>query len=292
MSTLKNSSYLWLFLLGLLSLNSCRYISLKKDVDNPILAKVYEETLYFNDIQSIIPKAISKEDSLVFLNNYVNNWARQRLLLYKAKLNLNEDKLAFDNLVTQYKEDLYVNKYKEAVIKQYLDTVVNVNEIEEFYSKNQDNFKLNENLVKLKYIQFGNNVLNPKEFIRLFKSNKKNDLYKLDDLRLQLKSASLNDSVWISYNDVIAKIPFLKNENSAQILKKSNIIEKKDSLGLYLVAIKDVLNINDTAPISYVTPTIIEIILHKRELNLIKNLQETLTKDAIKNNEFEIFIEN
>lgn len=289
---MKNKRYLLLLLVGLLSLNSCRYFTLKKDIDNPILAKVYEETLYFNDIQSIIPKSIPKEDSLVFLNNYVNNWARQRLLLYKAKLNLNEDKLAFDKLVTQYKEDLYVNKYKEAVIKQYLDTVVNLNEIEEFYHKNQDNFKLNETLVKLKYIQFGNNVLNPKEFIRLFKSNKKNDLYKLDDLRLQLKSASLNDSVWISYNDVTDKIPFLKNENYVQILKKTNIIEKKDSLGLYLVAIKDVLNINDTAPISYVTPTIIEIILHKRELNLIKNLQETLTKDAIKNNEFEIFIEN
>lgn len=289
---MKNKRYLLLFLIGLLSLNSCRYFTLKKDVENPILAKVYEETLYFNDIQSIIPKSISKEDSLVFLNNYVNNWARQRLLLYKAKLNLNEDKLAFDKLVTQYKEDLYINKYKEAVIKQYLDTVVNVNEIEEFYQKNQDNFKLNETLVQLKYIQFGNNVLNPKEFIRLFKSNNKNDLYKLDDLHLQLKSTSLNDSVWIRYNDVTDKIPFLKNENSAQILKKMNIIEKKDSLGLYLVAIKDVLNINDTAPISYVTPTIIEIILHKRELNLIKNLQETLTKDAIKNNEFEIFIEN
>ncbi|PJC60255.1 MAG: peptidylprolyl isomerase, partial [Flavobacteriales bacterium CG_4_9_14_0_2_um_filter_35_242] len=115
---------------------------------------------------------------------------------------------------------------------------------------------------------------------------------KLDDLHLQLKSASLNDSLWIRYSDAIDKIPFLKNENPALVLKKMNIIEKKDSLGLYLVAIKDVLNINDTAPISYVTPTIIEIILHKRELNLIKNLQETLTKDAIKKNEFEIFIEN
>lgn len=289
---MKNIRLIVLFFVVILSLNACSYFTLKKDKDNPILAKVYEETLYFNDIQSIIPKSLSKEDSLVFLNNYVNNWARQRLLLYKAKQNLNEQKLAFDKQVEQYKEDLFINKYKEAVIKQYLDTVVTQGDIEEFYKKNQDNFKLNETLVQIKYIQFGNNVLNPNEFIRLFKSHSKKDLNKLDDLHLQLKSASLNDSLWIRYSDAIDKIPFLKNENPALVLKKMNIIEKKDSLGLYLVAIKDVLNINDTAPISYVTPTIIEIILHKRELNLIKNLQETLTKDAIKKNEFEIFIEN
>lgn len=289
---MKYHSYIVFFIIGVLSLNACSYLALKKEDVNPILAKVYEESLYLNDIKSMIPKPISKEDSLVFLNNYVNNWASQRLLLYKAKLNLNEDKLAFDRLVTQYKEDLYINTYKEAVVKQYLDTIVTQKNIEDFYQNNQDNFKLNEILVQLKYIQFGNNVLNPKEFIKLFKSENKDDLYKLDDLHLQLKSASLNDSVWIRYSDVTQKIPFLKSEDPKVVLKKMNIIEKKDSLGLYLVAIKDVLYVNDNAPISYVTPTIIEIILHKRELNLIKNLRETLTKDAIKNNEFEIFIEN
>jgi hypothetical protein len=88
------------------------------------------------------------------------------------------------------------------------------------------------------------------------------------------------------------KIPFLKSEDPDRILKKLNIIENKDSLGLYLVAIKDVLKRNDFAPISYIAPTIKEIILHKRKLSLIKKIEETLTEDAIKNKEFEIFTEN
>jgi len=282
---LKIKTYISLLLIGTLAISSCGYFTLKESQSNPLLARVYEDNLYLNDIKSIIPKPISKEDSLVFVNNYVNSWARQKLLLKK-------EKLAFEKLVTQYKEDLFINKYKEAVVEQYLDTIVTKDNIAEFYTNNQDNFRLNEVLVQLKYIQFGNDILNPKEFIKMFKSDKKEDLEALDDLSLQLKSASLNDSIWIRYSDVVAKIPFLKFEDPNIILKKPNIIEKKDSLGLYLVAIKNILRRNEIAPISYIAPTIKEIILHKRELSLIKTLEETLTKDAIKNKEFEIFTEN
>jgi len=278
--------------MALSSFYSCEYFTLKKEDKNPALARVYEDYLHLDDIVNILPKKISKEDSAVFVNNYTNTWARQKLMLYKAKLNLDQQKLAFDILVEKYKEDLYINKYKEAVVKQYLDTVVTSDDIADFYIKNKQNFKLNEILVQLKYIQFSNDVLNPSEFIKLFKSDNKEDLEKLDDLSLQLKSASLNDSIWISYNDVLSKIPFLKNEDQNKILKKAHIIQKKDSLGLYLVAIKNVLKRNDLAPISYISPTIKEIILHKRKLNLIKKLEETLINDAIKNKEFEIFTDN
>jgi len=272
-------------------MSSCQYFTLKKEVKNPVLARVYDDYLRLDDIANIIPKQLSRQDSAVFVNNYANTWARQKLLLKKAKLNLDQSKLAFDILVEKYKEDLYINKYKEAVVKQYLDKVVTDKNIFDFYSNNKPNFKLNEILVQLKYIQFGNDVLNPSEFIKLFKSDKKEDLEKLDDLSLQLKSASLNDSIWIRYNDVLRKIPFLKSEDPSKILKKSHIIQKKDSLGLYLVAIKDVLKRNELAPISYIAPTIKEIILHKRKLNLIKKIEETLINDAIKNKEFEIYTE-
>jgi len=288
---LKDKTYI-LVIIFLTSFYSCNYISFKKQKNKKILAKVYDDVLYLSDIKSIIPSPITKEDSLVFVNNYVNNWARQKLLLNKAKINLNQNKLAFDKLVNKYKEDLYINKYKEAVIKQYLDTVVSEKNIEDFYKKNRDNFKLNEVLVQLKYIEIGKGVINKNEFIRLFKSNKKEDLETLDDRRLKLKSVALNDSIWVRYSDVLRKVPFLKKEDPKKVLKKRNFIEYKDSLSLYLVAVKNVLKRNDLAPISYIAPTIKEIILHKRELNLINKIEETLTNDAIKNNEFKIFVGN
>jgi len=53
--------------------------------------------------------------------------------------------------------------------------------------------------------------------------------------------------------------------------------------------IKDVLFQNDTAPLDYVRPTIKQIVINKRKLELIKQLETDITKDAIKNKQFEIY---
>jgi hypothetical protein len=56
-----------------------------------------------------------------------------------------------------------------------------------------------------------------------------------------------------------------------------------------LVAIKDVLRRNDIAPLSYIKPTIKEMILHKRKIELIRDIEKIIVKDATKNNNFKIY---
>lgn len=73
------------------------------------------------------------------------------------------------------------------------------------------------------------------------------------------------------------------------MLKKSNFARLQDSLGIYLLKIEDVLKRNDIAPLSYVEPTIRQIILNKRKQELTKKLEKDITKDAHKNKTFEIY---
>ena len=72
-------------------------------------------------------------------------------------------------------------------------------------------------------------------------------------------------------------------------LNKTKFFKKEDSLGVYLVAVKDALNRNQTAPKSYVLQTVKQMILHKRKLDLLKKIEQTLMEDAINNKEFEIY---
>ena len=72
-------------------------------------------------------------------------------------------------------------------------------------------------------------------------------------------------------------------------LKKSNFVRLQDSIGVYLIQVQDALEKGDDAPLEYVRPTIQQIILNKRKLDLIKKLEADITKDAIKNNDFEIY---
>ena len=82
------------------------------------------------------------------------------------------------------------------------------------------------------------------------------------------------------------KIPPFQAEPREKLLKISKFIQKEDSLGIYLVAVKNVLKRNDVAPLSYITPQIKQLILHKRKLELIREIEKTLINDAIQNKHF------
>jgi len=95
--------------------------------------------------------------------------------------------------------------------------------------------------------------------------------------------------MWVKVSQIVEKIPVVNVDNKKQLLKKSNFLQLKDSLDLYLMQINDVLFQNDYAPLEYVKPTIDQIVINKRKLELIKQLEKDITKDAIKNNQFEIY---
>ncbi|MDD3723477.1 MAG: peptidyl-prolyl cis-trans isomerase [Lutibacter sp.] len=274
--------------LSLFLLQSCDYFTFKKDAQKAV-ARVNDTYLYKDDLKTVFIKDITKQDSLTLVNNYINNWVKQQLLLSKAQLNLENKKDEFEDLVKKYREDLFINSYKEAAVKQYLDTVITEDDIDQYYLNNNENFRLNEELVKFKYIKIGKDVLNKNELIKLFKSTKKTDFENLKKKEIFLQSLHLNDSIWIKYNDLTNEIPILKKEDKQQLLKKDNFIQKEDSLSLYLVAIKQVLLSNEIAPRSYITPTVKQMILHQRKLLLLRNIEETLINDAIKEQQFEIY---
>ncbi|MBS9774408.1 MAG: hypothetical protein KGV59_04540 [Tenacibaculum sp.] len=271
-------------------LTSCDYFEFKpkkKEVEEPFVASIYDTKLYLSDIKNITPKNISVQDSLVFIKAYINSWAKQQLFLKKAEENITEvNSNEIKNLVKNYRESLFINGYKERLIKQQLDTVISNTEIDSFYHANKDNFKLKENLLQLKYIYFGNNFLDKKEVIKKFKSSKEEDLEYLEDLTINYKDYHLRDSTWLTLNEVLQKLPPFKAEPKQKLLKLSKFIQKEDSLGVYLVAVQGVLKQNDIAPLSYIRNNIKQLILHKRKLELIRNIEKTLINDAIKNKTF------
>lgn len=277
--------YIYILLITIFIFSAC---SKKNDKKNAV-ARVYNAYLYEDDLDEILPDNFETEDSIILVKNFINSWAKEQLLLKKAEINLGSDDIDIDELVAKYRQDILINKYKGAVVNQYLDTIVTLDDTSNFYKENKEIFKLNEELVQLKYIHFGNEVLNQNEFVNLFKSDKANDLDSLKSRELQFKSFNLNDSIWIRLDDILMKLPILDKNDRDRILKKTKFFQKKDSLGVYLVAVKRALRRNQTAPMSYVQPTIKQMILHKRRLELFKKIEETLVNDAISNKEFEMY---
>ena len=279
-----------IYIVALILFISCEFpMKFKTDETKKAVAKVYNNSLYQSDIDLVFDSNLTKQDSILFVENYINSWAKQQLLLHQAELNLKDKTISFEKLVSDYRATLYINAYKEALVLNKLDTIVTDYQVEKYYISNQENFKLNEELVKLRYLHTDKNRVDKKGLIKLFKSNKSEDIDSLQLRSLEFKSFNFNDSIWIKYSDLLNQIDYLKSEDKNKILKKSNFLQKEESLGLYLITIKDVLRRNDIAPISYVSPTIKQIILHKRKLELLRKIEVDLLNDAIKNQKFETY---
>ncbi|MUP41425.1 peptidyl-prolyl cis-trans isomerase [Gramella aestuarii] len=278
------------FIFGFISLLllGCDYF--QQSDDRKVAVRVNDSYLYEEDIQALINENTSPEDSAIIVSNYITRWATQQLLIDRAELNLPQSQQnEFNELVNNYRNELYTNAYTDAVVSRDLDTSLNREDVEKYYELNKENFILNEDLVKLRYINLAKNSNNLEEIKRKFERFNEEDQQELLDMALQFKNYSLNDSVWVKTKSVYDKIGPLSVEDRSSLLKKSNFMELQDSLNVYLVYVNDVLSRNEQAPIEYASATIREILLNKRKQALIKELEKDITKDAIKNNEFEIF---
>lgn len=254
------------------------------------VARVNDHYLYKSDLDDVVPEGVSAEDSLVMVSNYIQKWALKLLLQSGAERNLPDKKQAeFNKLVNEYKTDLYTKTYIEALVKQNLDESVSKEASLEVYEQNKESFKLNEDLLKFRYIKIPKNAVNLNEVTKRFKSFEESDRRFLDSIAVQFGAYSLNDSVWIRYSQAIEKIPVVSINNKNLLLKKSNFVQLQDSLNLYLMQINDVLAPNDYAPLEYVQPTVNQIVINKRKLELIKQLEFDIIKDANRNKQFEVY---
>ncbi len=269
-----------LYIIVVLVLFSCE----KKNIENDVVARVNNSYLYKEEILSNMPDNFNREDSLLFRSNYINAWALEKLLLDKAKINIDDKEGEINKLVETYKKELLIDRYKQAVLQQELDTIITNEDIDIHYKRNKEIYKLNESLIQLQYIHYNKEINDEKELIKLFKSNSKEDVNELISNELEYNSFNFNDSIWVNLNQVIKKLPVLKEVRN---IKKNDFIKKEDSLGVYLVSVKDLLKRNEIAPKSYVVPTIKQMILHKRKLELVKKVEKTLIIDAINKKQFE-----
>ena len=261
-----------------------------KNSENNAVARVNDTYLSIEDIDQSLFLGLSKKDSLFQIQNIVNDWATSKLLEDGAFLNLSSrQQQEFEKLIKKYKSDLYTSAYIEALVKKNLDTIILDHQFEKIYNQNKELFVLKEDLIKLRYINHDVNMPNANEIKRRFKRFNNEDQAVLDTISIQFNSFFLNDSVWIKSDDVVKKISPLNKGFNKLLLKKLNFIQLKDSLGLYLIQIKNIASVGEEAPISYVIPTIKQIILNRRKLKLVNQLKSEIVNDAIKNKKFEIY---
>jgi len=276
------------FFLFFLMVCSCNYFKPEKKAQS--IARVGKSYLYKSDIATLVPAGTTKEDSLLLVRDFIDRWASQKLLIEAAERNLSDAKKSeYNTLIKQYKIDLYTKAYIEEVVKRTVDTVVSQEELKKYYEENKENFRTNGTLVRLRYINVSK--ANPRfETIRskFFDYSKKDKKF-WETYALQCKSFAMNDTVWVDMSQVYTKLPFITPDNRDELVIAGKKIEKTVENNVYLVKITNVIDKNQISPFEFSKPTLKEVLLNKRKLELIKKFEKDITNDAIKNNDYEIY---
>jgi hypothetical protein len=254
-----------------------------------LVAKVYGNYLYESDLQGLVIAGVSKQDSLMLVNSFIDNWVRKQLLIRQAEKNLTAAQTNFKQKLEDYRNSLLIYNYETQLISEKLDTLVTENEIETYYENNKQNFELRHNMVKVVYVILPIESGNKKVFRSLMSDKDNLDLDILDSLAGNYAISYYNDTTsWIRFDDLLLQVP-LQTYNQENFLNNNSFIEIDSAPYTYFVSISNFLTSEGVSPLDIEHDNIKNIILNKRKHNLIKETHQGLYEKALREKVIEIY---
>ena len=244
------------------------------------LVEVSGEFLYKEDLQAALPLNISKDDSVLFAEHYIRNWIEDALLFDKAEGNIpDNDKIS--KLVENYRRALIMHTYQEELVNQKLANDISEEEINAYYEKNKELFRLDNPLVKGLFIKV---PLSSPDLGNVRVWYRKNN----QDVIEKLEKSSLRNAVsydyfydrWTSVPDVAAKIPLKVLDTDANYLDKNRNVEVKDTAFCYFLHIEDFLGKDKQKPLDFARDEIKEILINLKRVEFINKVKEDLYQRA------------
>lgn len=274
-----------IYLIILLLICSC---DLPTNEESNAVARVGEDFLFVSDIEDQIGP--NGSDSIQITSRTINEWAEELLYLKKAEINLSSrEKKGLEELVSTYRNDLYVKTYKDKAIQSQLDSIVEKEEIESYFEQNKLNFKTNKDLLRGRYVRVRNENYNLRSIRKSIRRFNEDDKVFLDSIALQFTTYSLNDSIWVQASQFFNRLPSISERRYKNFLKNDTFFELQDSLEVYLVVVEEVVLRNDLAPLDYVAPTLKQILINKRKLELMRQLDREIIEEGLRQNIYEVY---
>jgi hypothetical protein len=253
------------------------------------LARVLDHYLYKSDLAGFIPVGITGTDSIAMVRDFKERWIRNQLLLNKAELNLTDEEKNVEQQIENYRSSLLIYAYEQSYIRQHLDSVVTNVEIENFYKENQSNFILNGALMKGVFIKIPVKAPDAYKVRQWYRSDNPENIKSLEGYCFKYATVydHFNDG-WVKLNEVLPMIPAVSGNSEAAIISR-RYIETRDTAFLYFLNAKEIASSGNVSPLEIVKNDIESIILNKRKISLINELESNIYSDAQNRDHFTIY---
>lgn len=244
------------------------------------LVEVNGTFLYKEDLQSVLPAGLTKDDSLLFAEHYIRTWAEDLLLYEKAQNNI-PDNEEIDRLVENYRKALIMHTYQEELISQRLTKDIPEQEIAEYYEKNKELFKLDRPLVKGLFIKVPLTAPQLNNVRKWYKSEAQEAVEHLEKYSFQnaVKYEYFYDK-WVSLADILDLIP-LKTDSPEEYINKNRHVELKDTAFYYFLNVSDYRAVGEQEPYEFAMPEAKDMLVNIKRVDFMRQVKDDLYKRAI-----------
>ena len=252
-----------------------------------IIASVNEKELSLSDIIDVMSNQI--EDSAYFVKKIMNDWIRRELMISYAEMNLSTDLLKFEKQIEDYRASLLIYAYQQELLNQNFDTVIALSEVENYYEQYKDEFKLNKNIFKGRFIVVDKLAPRLKELSKWYKSEKVPDIEDLEDYCLQFaKEYCFSDSSWQYFSNINNRLPILITEQE-YFLKHTKGVWFEDEISRYYIYVKDYQIKGSQSPLAFERKKIKDILRNKKKIDYLKQLEDELYQNALAKKKIKIY---
>ncbi len=268
------------------SITSCQPKS--PSSDDQIIATAFNETLELSEVESILGPNMTKQDSFLFIKEYIDHWVQKQVILNKAKENdlATSDEIA--KKVENYRQDLIAFEYCKKLVAEKLDTNLTLGETKTYYASHPENFELKQNIVQFVFIKMPKGLENKHKFWSKF-ANASNEAHtKMAIIALKNGgSAFLERDKWVAFDDVLKAVP-ITTYNQESFINNTRIFKIEESAFVWYIRILDFKLKETVSPFEFVEENITQILLNKRKVVLMKKIEEQMVNQAIKDNHVKI----
>ncbi len=275
------------FLLSIALLAGCLE-SRKKANDIPV-AKVYDKYLYVSQLQEIVPSGLSFEDSLLIVKDHIDKWIRNQLLLFQAEQYLTPEEKDVERQIEDYRTSLVIFKYEQSYIAEKLDTTIAEEDIEEYYNNYSSNFILNNNLLKGIFIQVPRSAPEIYRIRSWYRSDDPENIKKMEQYCYNNATKfDYFEENWKYFDEILKEMPKIYTRPES-ILQWRKSYEIMDSTYYYFLKISDHCLEGSVTPLELVREDIKSILLNKRKIQLIQELEANIYNDALNHGNFVMY---
>lgn len=271
-----------LFITALLLSCSCSFFENVSKGEK--VAEIGNAVLYKTDLDKVMPRGASPQDSAAFVAQYIDSWALRQLLVMKAEEQLPKNEKDVASLLEEYRIQLLVFRYENKYIEERLDTLITESEKKEYYNAHKESFIAENGLVKGRFVKMHNSSPSLQMVKKLSAKREAEDLVELEELAYS--SAYKYDDYgnnWVDLS-IVARDMDIDISDLWVVLSKKKVVESKDSVYSRFLQVVEYVQPGDNSPYEYNKDKIGDIILSRRKQDLISVLHKDIMNEAFAGN--------